>query len=104
MINKEKSTPRHIVMKWHNTKNEDLKNPREKSQGTYKEQTISYQKTFFFFFKKKEYNNNLLVLTTTFGSSYCYYFYFNVRKFWLRGKAQGPTDIQQQGCSLEMQE
>lgn len=62
MINKEKSTPRHIAMKWHNTKNEDLKNPREKSQGTYKEQTVSYQKIFKK--KKKEYNNNLLVLTT----------------------------------------
>ena len=47
MINREKSTPRHTgIMKWCDTKSEDLKNLREKSQGIYKEQTINYQKTF----------------------------------------------------------
>lgn len=69
---KEKSTPRHIVIKKHNTKTEDFKNPREKSQGTYKEQKISYQKTFI---KKQKYNKNLFMLTTIIGSSYYYYFY-----------------------------
>ena len=80
---------------------EDLKNPRGKKSGLLQGKNTKLSEDFVF--RRRE-NNNLLVLTTVLHSSYYYCLYFKVIKLWLGEKAQGHSDTQQQGCSLETQE